>query len=745
MKSPFKRCAALSLLVAACAQTVAAQTRQPRSPDDEVIRVNAEIVQTDVTVVDKRGRFVDDLRPEQFELKVDGRAVPLSFFERVRAGGADEESKLNAARGVKATTAAHDKAPLPQAQGRGRVIFFFVDDLHLAADSLARVRKSLIRFVEEQMASGDLVGIASTSGRVGFLQQLTDNKTVLRAAIERLAYNRNTETYAGKVPISEADANRIVNHGDRELFAYLVEATKNEYQLGGLGIVNMVRNRLRQINAQGMQAEQATFAGLGGLLESSRPLTGRKLVFFISDGFVSDYKRSNGPDVLRLVTEEAARVGAVVYTLDARGTFGDPAVDASRNDYPDFAVRTSGRSFFDAKMTQEPLERLAAETGGRAFLNNNSFNDAFAQAVAESSNYYLIAWRPETDSQRAGDSRIDVSVKGRTDLRVQLRRRYFSTRASNKTHNAPDKTQNTTTVKDTSSTAPPSSTSTASESASSPTSSPSSPMSSPSSTTQPSSAESSEKSLRAALASLYPLNGLPLALSVGYLDAQGKGTILAASMQLDSEGLDFGEGDSEGALVDVWGVAIDDRGSFASFKQVLGLRREALERAGRRFAQWSQQLPLPPGLYQVRVAARDRRTGRTGSASQWVEIPSPTSPALSSIFLAETRAGAGVAPVNVSRRFSRGSRLRFQTFVYNAQGAAPSDVTLRVELLRDGASVLTLPDTNPSRSDAADPARLPFSGELSLAELPPGRYVIQISAAAQSRPAATQQANFIVE
>lgn len=365
MRSSVTRRAVLWLLVAACAQAIAAQT-QPASQDDddgEVIRVNAELVQTDVTVLDKRGRFAEDLKPEQFELKVDGRAVPLSFFERVRAGGADEEIKLNAARGVKTAAGAQPRASIRQTvEGRGRVIFFFVDDLHLGGDSLSRTRKSLLKFIDEQRASGDLVAVASTSGRVGFLQQLTDNKAVLRAAVERLAYIRNTEPYAGKVPISEADANRIVNHRDGDLFNYLVEATKNEYQMGGMGIVNMIRNRLRQINAQGMQAEHATFAGLGGLLESSAPLAGRKLVFFISDGFVSDYKRSDGPDVLRIITEEAARVGAVFYTLDARGTFGDPAVDASRNDYPDFAVRTNGRSFFDAKMTQEPLERLAAQS-----------------------------------------------------------------------------------------------------------------------------------------------------------------------------------------------------------------------------------------------------------------------------------------------------------------------------------------------------------------------------------------------
>lgn len=766
MRSPFKPsvqlsvklCAALAFLVALFAHASTAQTREQSEPqDDEVIRVKVELVQTDVTVLDKRGRFVEDLRPEQFELKVDGRAVPLSFFERVRAGGADEETKLNAARGIK-TNAAHTRASIRQTvEGHGRIIFFFVDDLHLSADSLYRAKKSLFKFIDEQMASSDLVGIASTSGRIGFLQQLTDNKTVLRAAVGRLAFNQNTETYAGKVPISEADANRIANHRDRELFAYLVEATKNEYQMGGQGIVNMVRNRLRQINEQGMLAEQATLAGLGSLLESSTPLTGRKLVFFISDGFISDYKRSNGPDVLRIVTEEAARVGAVFYTLDARGTFGDPAVDASRNDYPDFAVRTTGRSFFDAKMTQEPLERLAGETGGRAFLNNNSFNDAFRQAVDETSNYYLIAWRPETDSQRAGDSRIDVSVKGRPDLRVQLRRRYFTARASTdtkeKTRNAPNEKSTsstasplstTTPTPSTSSTEPPSTASTESASTAKPTSDSAS-TSSPSTQT---SNESSEKALRAALASLYPLKDVPLALSVGYLDAPEKGTVLAASMEVDTDALDFGDETvyPRFALADVWGVAIDDRGSFASFKQVLKLDHGPIHRFLRRYVQWSQQLPLPPGLYQVRIAVRDRRTGRVGTASQWVEIPEPTSPALSSIFLAEPNPGKDPAMVSVKRRFHRDSRLRFQTFVYNAQGAAASDVTLRVEVLRDGVSVLTLPEAKPSRTASTDPSRLPFSGELSLSDLPPGRYVIQISAAAaQSKLAATQQANFIIE
>src|ERR1043165_1560359 len=627
-------CLVLTVLVLLLAPAGGQERRKSSEQAEDVVRVRSELVQTDVTVLDKRGRFVDDLKPEQFELKVDGRVVPVSFFERVVAGSASEAAQLAAAapHEAEATAKTESKRALPPSPARGRVIFFFVDDVHLAGDSLARARKSLTRFVEEQMAVGDLVAVVSASGQVGFLQQLTDNKAVLHAAIARLVSRRETDSYSNKVYISEVDANRIQNHRDRELFAYLVEATANEYQMGPETAALIVRDRVRQINMNTRMAESRTLAGLMGLMRSSAPLAGRKLVFFISDGFVIDYKKSNGPDVLRLVTEEAARVGAVVYTLDARGTMGDPATDASRNDYPDFDNRTTGRSFFDEKISREPLETLAADTGGRAFLDNNAFNEAFAQAVAESSDYYLIAWRPDTELQRAGRSRVEVTVRGRPDLRVQLRRRYFVA-PSEKSAATIEKSAATVEKKSGASAVP-----------------------------------SVEDEMRTALASLYPRRELPLALSVGYLDAPQKGTVLAASMQLDGEMLDFGE-QGEGAQVDILGIALDDRGSFATFNQVLSVTRDALEKSGGRFVQWSQQLQLPPGLYQVRVAARDRRSGRTGSQSQWVEIPAATPGAvsLSSVFLASPRAGgAQSAPVNVTRRFARGARLRFQSFVYGA-------------------------------------------------------------------------------
>ena len=559
-----------------CARSQA-QNPKPEQPDD-IIRVKTELVQTDVTVVDKRGRFVDGLKPEQFELRVDNKSQPLAFFEQVAAGSAAEEKQLAAARKADTTPLAKHEATSAAEAGRGRLIFFFVDDLHLAGDSMTRARSLLTHFVENKMTPNDRVAIVSASGQIGFLQQLTENKAVLREAIVRLNSKYNPETTASQVSISEVDANLIASRGDRGLFAYLVEATMKEFQTNALNAANIVKNRVRQINAQSKSAEIETLSRLEKLIRSTGPLAGRKVFFFISDGFVMDSKRSNGRDVMQSLANEAARIGVVIYTLDTRENFLGAGVDASKSEYPDFGPRTAGRSLAESKTPQEPLETLADETGGRSYLNSNVLEDGLSQALSESSDYYLLAWRPDTERQKTGKSRLDVAIKDRPDLRVRMRRHSFDFKS--------DRAAGTVNPE-----APKPSTSTA------------------------------EDELRIALGSLYPRRDLPTSVSAGVVNTADKGTALNVSMQLDAEMLTFdASSGKQEAIVDVLGVALDDRGLFSSFKQKLEIPQEAVLAKDGRFVKWSQVLPLPRGLYQVRVAVRDRKSGRTGSAMGWIEI-----------------------------------------------------------------------------------------------------------------------------
>jgi VWFA-related protein len=542
-----------------------AQTK-PAEPADDVVRINTNLVQTDVTVVDRHGHVVTGLKSDQFELRVDSKPQSLTFFEEVVAGSADEERKLGAAHeGKSAVVATPDVAA-----NLGQLIFFFVDDVHLSGESWARARSLLLNFLDHNMKPNDRVAIVSASGQVGFLQQLTDNKSVLREAISRLNPKYNPETSSSQVRISEVDANMVANHSDRGLFTYLVTATMREYQMQDpINAIMMVKNRVRQINQQGKTAELATLSGLENLIKSTGPLPGRKVVFLVSDGFVADIKRSNGTEVIQRIGRQAANVGAVIYPLDTRGTFFGPGADVSRNDYPDYTGGTAWRSIAESKAPQEPLETLANETGGRAYLNANALDDGIAEALSENSVYYLLGWRPDTEAQ-AGRSRIQVTVNGRPDLKVRTRRHYFELTAGKTVNSAP---------------------------------------------------ASPEDELKFALGSLYPRTDVPTSVSAN-LNQTPKGAVLNLTMKIDSAMLAFERASGkEVAIVDVLGVAIDDRGLCSTFRQKLDIPREAL--TADRFVRWNQSLPLPPGLYQVRVAVRDRQSARTGSAMLWIEIQKP--------------------------------------------------------------------------------------------------------------------------
>jgi VWFA-related protein len=564
----------LPICLVAAGTTARGQKPAPTKPSesaDDVIRVKTELVQTDVTVVDRHGRFVNGLKPDQFELRVDAKPQSLTFFEEIITGSREEEKQLTSARGGNTALAASNEKDVGVKSNRGQLIFFFVDDVHLGGEGLSRARSLLLNFLDNKMKDNDRVAIVSTSGQIGFLQQLTDNKAVLREAISRLNVRYNPETTASRVVISEVDANMVANHADRGLFSYLVAETMREYQMQNpINAILLVNNRVRQINDQAKAAELTTLYRLENLIRSTGPLAGRKVIFLISDGFVVDIKRSNGAEVVRRIGTQAARVGAVIYSLDTRATFFGPGADVTRNEFPDMSGGTAWRSIAESKAPQEPLETLADETGGRSYLNANALTDGVSQALAENSGYYLLGWRPDTE-HRAGKSRIDVTIKNRSDLRVKTRRHFFDLKTDQ-----PAKPADTAT-------------------------------------------KSPDDELRMALGSLYPRRDLPTSVSARITNTD-KGTMLNVSMEIDPEMLSFDAAGKQQAVVDVLGVAIDDRGSFSSFKQQLDIPKEATETG--RLVKWNQSLQLPPGLYQVRVAVRDRQSARTGSAMVWIEIPS---------------------------------------------------------------------------------------------------------------------------
>ncbi len=347
------------------------QPEQPKQGQEDVIRINTELVQTDVMVFDKKGHFIDGLKANQFALKVDNKPQTVSFLEQVKSESAPGPRKTQLTHGTENSATVV----------RGRTVFFFVDDLHLAPDSLVRTRKALLEFIDRGMVESDQVAITSSSGQIGFLQQITDDKVALRSAVARLNYRANTKMDMDNPPMSEYIATKIRDGDEATVSFYVSEMMKQNCFKATAGpspyictistqsARHLVIERAQMMVMQAAPDTNNTLILLEGLMRTAAQLPGRKLMFLVSDGFYLNDPKSGARDRVKRITDAAGRAGVVIYTLDARGLIGE-SLDVTNNRPIDSQGLASNIGEISA--SQDGLNALAGDTGGRAFRNTNA-------------------------------------------------------------------------------------------------------------------------------------------------------------------------------------------------------------------------------------------------------------------------------------------------------------------------------------------------------------------------------------
>jgi VWFA-related protein len=693
------------LLLAMCTLASAQET--------EVVRTNVELVQTAITVLDKKGNFVDGLQREQFELVVDGKARPVAFFERIAAGSAREREL--ASLGSPADTGTNPVAP---ARVPGRTIVFFIDDLHLSPDSMNRTRMMLQRFLDREMTSKDTVAITTASGQVGFLEQFTSNRAVLEEAMTRLLprpYDADGYSAGGSAKMSEYIAFQLnTGKSDTKLLnAYIDECLKgpNTFRKSRdvLALLRQaceteVKNSSRAILIQAGQITQNTYHSLASVMRSLSRAPGRKLAFFISDGFLLD-AGPNAPNVrdkLDNVIDAAQRAGVVVYTIHAKGLvnsgFMDPAVKRPVDERIDLA------SIGELEANQDALNAIAYDTGGRALRGTNFFDRWVSTVLDETSNYYVVAWRPEKEEEKAPKFRnVKITVVDHPDLTVRAPRGYVD---GPKTATANDKPASAKALK------------------------------------------TPEGELRDALSDFYPAGGLPTLLSLTYLNTPANGLVVTSSIEISGGGVTYGNDGKQPATIKLAGVVLNDKGKIAtSFRNQLNI--DPPKAGGSDSIFYNHHTPLAPGIYQFRVAARDERSGRVGSAIQWIVIPDLTKSklTLSSVLLGGQVLDDKHVQLSVDHSFARTSQLGYWVFVYNAKrdaGGKPQ-LSVQMQVLRDGQPVLSSPQRR-MNIEGQDVERIPFGEELPLKSLAPGKYDLKVTVTdSVAGTSATQLADFIVK
>jgi VWFA-related protein len=709
-------CLLASAHAPAFAQQPATAQTPPQRDDrqDDILRVSTSIVQTDVSVVDKKGQFVEGLQRDQFELKIDGKPQQVVFFERVTAGGAGEAARLAAARGEQASDAGAATVE------RGRSVIFFVDDLHLSPGGILRARQLLLNFIDREMTPGTQVLIASASGQIGFLQQFTNEREVLRAAAGRLSYQTQASADNERPTMSPYLATAI-DRGDRDALAYAMR----QYAMRQTSSTDSaVRMRASRIRRHAGRLSNAAVTALESVVRLRSPLPGRQTLFYISEGFQFDNQEGDINYKLQRIADAAARSGTVVYTLDARGlSVGMESVDASSGVTIDSALN-GYNTLGELSASHEVLRALAADTGGRALLNTNALEAAVTRTLAETTNYYVLAWRPAGELAGTDGApkfrKISIAVKGRPELTVRVRRGFL---------NAPDARES----------APAGRTTTA----------------------------AAATTVKAALNAALNAPGVRRDLQVNaypvFANDEVTGSVLLIPAQVANDRLQFAPvGDKRQATVEMACIVLDDKGKIVfSEGKTLTLTGDGAEASGsatvggrgRVVTSFSHPVNAP-GLYQVRVAARDSLSGLVGSAFRWVEVPDMKARrlALSSLFISESgppQEASGAEILKTDRRFARSSRLLLQFQIYNAArkgDAGPPEADVEIKVLdNNNQAALDASPRKVSATPTGDPSRLPYAVEIPLGKLTPGMYWLQVAVTdARTRTPATRQIEFTV-
>ena len=334
---------------------------QPSEPFAD--RIDVEVVNLDVAVVDRDGNPVTGLAKSEFVVWVDDEEVPIAFFDESRAVPADDAT---------ADESPAETAGADTGMDAGVSFLVFIDD----AMTLERNRDFVLERLRGELTElgpRDQMAVVSYDG--DRLHELT-SWTRSRERLERAFAEATDRTSAG---IKYIALRRMPN--------YIA-------------------------NWEG-RATRRTVVAAAAALQTLPVPPGRKVLLLVAGswdprevdtaGNFLDWCQAGpcvGPLIFRALTDTANELGYSIYTIDVEGR--DPNLNWPRE-----------------KRIQELLADIAGETGGRHLLNTRR-RQALSIASSDSRNYYSLGVNA-ADVEAGRRHHLWVEVRDRPDLTVRAK------------------------------------------------------------------------------------------------------------------------------------------------------------------------------------------------------------------------------------------------------------------------------------------------------------------------------------
>ncbi|MGD0646948.1 MAG: VWA domain-containing protein [Acidobacteriaceae bacterium] len=425
----------LAAVVLATAATASAQQPQDSpqqspapQPDAQstILHTSTHLVVVDVSVQDRDGHPVHNLKPEDFHLSEGKVPQNIRHFE-------EHSALAPVPRGPQLPQLPPgtftDYTPVTP---NGTLNILLLDALNTPTTDQNFVRYELQQYVKHA-DPGTRIAIFGLANRLIMLQGFTSDPATLKDVVEHKLIARassllNDPTGSGVNQDSPSD---------------VVEST-----MAGPGASQLAANMQEfETDAANMQTQlrmQFTLDAFNTLAHYLASFPGRKNLIWFSGSFplniLPDPSLDNpfavahlNEDEYRETTNLLAKAQVAVYPIDARGLKVPPTYNAA----------ASGRSYssnpqkFSAALTNfyssqaaehSTMDTLASETGGKAYFNTNDLASSVEQAMDAGANYYTLTYSPlnrkEDGSYR--EIRVDLNGAATRDLQLSYRRGYYA-------------------------------------------------------------------------------------------------------------------------------------------------------------------------------------------------------------------------------------------------------------------------------------------------------------------------------
>jgi VWFA-related protein len=376
-------------------------SQQP-PPSDGVAKFSTKsnLVIVDITVRDKSGKAIDQLEAKDFAVFEDGKPQKIAIFERQNLSQEPEppaaislSDQLELPKAPKTTITA--EKPGEVQYHNKRLLVFFFDMSSMGIPEQLRAQDAALQFLDKQITKDDVVAILLYSSQLLVKTDFTGDRELLVSIVKNL-------------PIGEMS----------ELAGLADDGDENNEDTGAAFVADETEFNIFNTD-QKLAAIEKAARMLAALPEK------KSLIYFA--GGLSKTGVDNQAQ-LDATINAAHRANVTVNPIDTRGLMADPPGGGASKGASRGAGIFNGSALNSQRAkindSQETLVTLAADTGGKVFLDSNDIALGIKQAQQELRSYYVVGYYTTNPAEDGKYRKITVkltngmSAKARTSPRL---------------------------------------------------------------------------------------------------------------------------------------------------------------------------------------------------------------------------------------------------------------------------------------------------------------------------------------